>query len=78
MGAVMIKCPNSGHAISTGMKADGASFASTPVFFSRTFCPICRTLHEWFAKEAWVCDGGNTHITLQRPRRARFVSSRAT
>lgn len=68
MGAVMIKCPNTGQAISTGMAADKPSFGSTPVFFSRTFCPICRSLHEWFAKEAWVCDNGNTRITSQRGR----------
>lgn len=66
MGAVMIKCPNTGQAISTGMRADEASFASTPVFFSRTLCPICRTLHEWFAKEAWVCDGGNTRYQVAK------------
>jgi hypothetical protein len=47
------------------MTADRPSFGATPVFFSRTYCPICRTLHEWFAKEAWVCDGGNTRFTSQ-------------
>ena len=29
---------------------------ATPVFFARVYCPICRTEHEWFAKEAWVCE----------------------
>jgi hypothetical protein len=38
------------------MKADRPRWSSTPVFFSRTFCPICRVTHEWFAKEAWLCD----------------------
>jgi hypothetical protein len=57
MGIVMIKCPNTGRAISTGMKADPPNWGSTPVFFSRTFCPICQNPHEWFAREAWVCDG---------------------
>ena len=27
-----------------------------PAYFARVHCPICRTEHEWFAKEAWVCD----------------------
>jgi hypothetical protein len=27
-----------------------------PVFFARVYCPICRIEHEWFAKEAWVCE----------------------
>jgi hypothetical protein len=70
VGDVMIRCPNTGQAISTGMTADRPSFGSTPVFFSRTYCPICRTLHEWFAKEAWLSDGGNTHFKSQPARRA--------
>ena len=54
MGMVMIKCPASGRAIATGMEADREGFYRTPVFFARTFCAICRSSHEWFAKEAWV------------------------
>jgi hypothetical protein len=57
MGIVVIKCPNTGRMIWTGMKADRSRWGSTPVFFSRTFCQICRVSHEWFAGEAWVCDG---------------------
>lgn len=60
MGAVMIKCPNTGKTITTGMIADGPSFGSSPVFFSRTFCPICRAPHQWFAKEAWVANDPRT------------------
>ena len=56
MGTVMVKCPNTGRNIPTGIVADRVSFNSTPVFFARVHCPICRTEHEWFAKEAWVCD----------------------
>jgi hypothetical protein len=50
----MIKCPNSGQAIPTDMKVDQPKWGSTPVFFARTFCPLCRIPHEWFAKDAWV------------------------
>jgi hypothetical protein len=64
MGAVMVKCPETGRQIATGMVADRESFKATPVFFARVHCPICRTEHEWFAKEAWVCEGE------QEPRRA--------
>jgi hypothetical protein len=56
MGTVMVKCPDTGHDISTGIVADRASFNATPVFFARVYCPMCQTEHEWFAKEAWVCD----------------------
>jgi hypothetical protein len=56
MGAVMVRCPQTGRDIPTGLTTDRKSFAATPVFFARVYCPICRTEHEWFAKEAWVYD----------------------
>jgi hypothetical protein len=56
MGLVMFRCPETGRAVSTGIEIDRATFRSMPVFFSRTYCPLCRLAHEWFAKDAWVCD----------------------
>jgi len=56
MGAVMVRCPQTGRDIPTGLTSDRKSFEAMPVFFARVHCPICRTEHEWFAKEAWVCD----------------------
>ena len=58
MGLVMIRCPATGRAISTGIAADRRSFDATPVFYSQTFCPLCRIEHQWFAKEAWVQEPG--------------------
>jgi hypothetical protein len=66
MGAVMIRCPQTGRDIATGIVADRESFQATPVFFGHVYCPICRTEHEWFAKEAWVCESE----PQTRPRRA--------
>jgi hypothetical protein len=54
MGMVMVKCPQTGHAIPTGIKTDRESFARSAVFFARTRCPICHADHAWFAREAWV------------------------
>ena len=56
MGLVMIKCPDTGRDIPTGMMADRSSFSATAVFFARVQCPFCNAEHEWFAREAWVCD----------------------
>jgi hypothetical protein len=56
MGAVMIKCPDTGRDIATGMVADRESFNAMPVFFARVLCPLCRTEHEWFAQQAWICE----------------------
>jgi hypothetical protein len=56
MGILMIRCPNTERTISTGRDVAPATFRSTPVFFSRTYCPLCHVMHEWFAKDAWICD----------------------
>jgi len=63
MGIVMIRCPQTGREIPTGIVADHESFQAMPVFFARVNCPICRTEHEWFAKEAWVCDSAPARHT---------------
>ena len=56
VGTVMIRCPKTGRAISTGIRTDVATFHATPVFFSQVLCPLCQLTHEWFAKDAWICD----------------------
>ena len=60
---VMIHCPKTRKAISTGMHTDRAAFGSMPVFFSSTFCPSCRTSH-------WVCDCGPANCDPNCERRA--------
>jgi len=54
MGMVMIKCPETGNEIPTGITTDRERFACSAVFFSRTWCHLCEVNHEWFAREAWV------------------------
>ncbi|OKO77607.1 hypothetical protein [Bradyrhizobium sp. AS23.2] len=54
MGMVMIKCPQTGRAIPTGIETDRESFRRLPVFFGHTRCPNCNANHDWFAREAWV------------------------
>jgi hypothetical protein len=56
MGMLMIRCPKANRPIFTGRCLDSSTFRSTPVFFSRTYCPYCRVTHEWFAKDAWIDD----------------------
>ena len=75
MGMLMIKCPQTGRAIATGIKSDRDSFLRSTVFFARTPCPICKTDHGWFAPEAWVQepDGPNASARISsapRPRRS--------
>jgi hypothetical protein len=54
MDMVMVKCPQTGRAVPTGIKTDRESFRRSPVFFGHTRCRICHTNHTWFAREAWV------------------------
>jgi hypothetical protein len=56
MGMIMIKCPETGSTIPTGIKMGQDRFRQSAVFFARTFCPICQSNHEWFARDAWVED----------------------
>ena len=58
MGIVMIRCPTTGRAISTGIETDALSFNRTPVFIAHTWCPLCNTDHEWFAADAWISETG--------------------
>src|ERR1700681_151170 len=54
MGMVMVKCPQTGRAIPTGIKTDRESLGRSRVFLGHTRCPICHANHAWFAREAWV------------------------
>ena len=58
MGKLMIRCPKTSEAIFTGRYVAAESFHSTPVFFSQAYCPHCNLFHEWFAKDAWIGNGG--------------------
>jgi hypothetical protein len=51
---IMVKCPQTGRAIPTGIKSDRETFLRSIVFYGNTHCPVCRTDHNWFAREAWV------------------------
>jgi hypothetical protein len=68
MGIIMIKCRETGRAISTGIKAERDDFRRTPVFFARTRCPICEIYHEWFAREAWVDESQSGALRLEGSR----------
>jgi hypothetical protein len=73
VGLVVIRCPRTGRAIPTGIEVDRHAFARAPVFFSRTFCQLCRTNHEWFAQEAWVRE--IPRAKAHRRHAARFVEA---
>jgi predicted RNA-binding Zn-ribbon protein involved in translation (DUF1610 family) len=54
MGAVKIKCPTTGKAVSTGIAMDRASFESSQMSDNKFKCPACGQMHAWDKKDAWV------------------------
>jgi hypothetical protein len=62
----MIRCPRTGREISTGRDVVPDAFGVAPVFFSRTYCPFCQEMHEWFAKDAWLCDPELPNVKRRR------------
>jgi hypothetical protein len=58
MGVVMITCPNTGRAVSTGIETDAPSFASLPDVPTQSKCPVCASVHVWWKHEAWLAVDG--------------------
>ena len=56
MASLMIACPNTGQAISTGIETDEYSLRQIADVPSRTRCPTCGLVHTWWKREAWLAD----------------------
>jgi hypothetical protein len=56
MGVLMIRCAKTGRAISTGKFVEPAALRSSPGIFWANLLSTLDATHEWFAKDAWVCD----------------------
>jgi hypothetical protein len=56
MGVLIIKCPNTGRDISTGIETDKDTFAAMPNDVVETRCPHCRTKHSWRPRDARLID----------------------
>jgi endogenous inhibitor of DNA gyrase (YacG/DUF329 family) len=73
MGVVMITCPNTGRAVSTGIETDARSFASLSDVPKQSKCPVCGSVHVWWKREAWIAvDGcGDLSPPVERGKAAR-------
>ena len=56
MGCVMITCPVTGQAVSTGIETELASLQQADPFRSSVWCPACRGEHSWSRSDAWICE----------------------
>jgi hypothetical protein len=54
VSVVMVRCPNTGHELSTGVEMDAATFERLPEIRSQIRCPICNLDHTWSTREAWL------------------------
>lgn len=52
MSKIMIRCPESGSEISTGIDCDGGTFDALPFVVSHAHCPKCGKQHCWSKSDA--------------------------
>ena len=54
MSSVMIRCPNTGHAVSTAIETEPSVFRKLPNMRARMHCPVCEQEHLWRTGDAWL------------------------
>ena len=57
MSTIMIRCPETGSAISTGIECEDDDFKKLPFVITQTTCPSCGGEHSWSKTDAWLNDG---------------------
>lgn len=53
VSVLMVRCPNTGRELSTGIEMDAATFDQLPDIRSHLKCPACGLDHLWSVREAW-------------------------
>jgi len=56
MGALMVRCPQTGKDFASGIETDPLSFELTPAFSGTIRCPLCGVDHQWSKIDAWVAE----------------------
>ena len=64
MTSIMIRCPNTGRAVSTAIETETSVFRKLPKVSSKMHCPACGEDHVWSISSAWL---------LGEPRQPRLV-----
>lgn len=55
MGILLIRCPNTGRELSTGVQVEADTLSQLPQVAGGTHCPHCASVHFWLPREArWV------------------------
>jgi predicted RNA-binding Zn-ribbon protein involved in translation (DUF1610 family) len=66
MSSVMIRCPNTGHAVSTEIETEPSVFHKLPNMRARMHCPACGREHVWRTHDAWL-EGEPRLVETMRP-----------
>jgi hypothetical protein len=56
MSSVMIRCPETGFAVSTQIEVESSVFRALPKVAARMACPACGREHVWTPSAAWLDD----------------------
>jgi hypothetical protein len=56
MSSVMIRCPNTGRAVSTAIEVESQVFRKLPKIRARMLCPACGQEHDWNVSSAWLAN----------------------
>jgi hypothetical protein len=54
MPDILIRCPETGEPVQTGLDTETIIFESLPSFVLPLHCPLCGRTHYWEPKDAWV------------------------
>jgi hypothetical protein len=54
MSVLMIRCPQTGESIFTGIETDQVSINRAPDVPVHTRCPACGREHMWWKRDSWL------------------------
>jgi hypothetical protein len=72
MSSVMIRCPNTGLAVSTQIEMESAVFRKLAKMAARMTCAACGQEHVWMTSAGWL-DDEDKPIEENRPVLRRIV-----
>ena len=60
MKTIMIKCPETGRWVSTGIDVDPDTYPAIPEALAKTRCQACGQDHWWSKRDALICEFATT------------------
>jgi hypothetical protein len=74
MGILMICCPSTGRAVSTGIEMHRVD--QLPTVIATIECSACGCVHEWTKKDVWLGEGGDDYRAAAAVKAARGPEGR--